>query len=311
MNHLGEILSLIVALCWTVTALFADKASHRIGSLSANVLRLSMAIVFLAALLWITVGRPYPVYASGQVWFWLALSALVGYVFGDWCLFNCYLSIGARFGQLFMTLAPPMAAIAGWAILRETLTWKSCLAMVVTLCGIAISILSRGGGHKVQLTLPLKGVLLGLGAGIGQGVGLVLSKVGLQHYADAIPMDAPARMAEMLPFASTMIRAVVGASGFLALMALQKDLPRLRAAVKDRTGMGYALIVTLFGPVLGVSLSLMAVQYTGAGIASTLMALSPVFILIPYALIYRQRIKFRELLGVMVSMTGVALFFLL
>ena len=311
MNHLGEIISLAVALSWTVTALFADKASHRIGSMSANVLRLSMAIIFLAVLLWITVGHPYPVYASGQAWWWLALSALVGYVFGDWCLFNCYLSIGARFGQLFMTLAPPMAAIAGWAIIGETLTWKAALAMAVTLSGIAISILSRGGGHKVQLTLPFKGILLGLGAGIGQGVGLVLSKVGLQHYADAIPSSAPALMNDMLPFASTMIRAIVGASGVLALMALQKDLPRLQAAVKDRTGMGYALIVTLFGPVLGVSLSLMAVRYTNAGIASTLMALSPVFILIPYSLIYKQRIKFREVLGVLVSMAGVALFFLL
>ena len=311
MNHLGEIISLIVAVSWTVTALFADKASHRLGSMTANVLRLSLAVLFLAALLWITVGHPYPVYADGKAWLWLALSAIVGYVFGDWCLFNCYLAIGARFGQLFMTLAPPMAAIAGWAILGETLSWKSGLAMVVTLSGIAISILSRGDGHKVQLTLPFKGVLLGLGAGLGQGVGLVLSKVGLQHYAAAIPADAPRLMADMLPFASTLIRAVVGAAGFLALMALQKDLPRLRQAVRDRIGMRYALIMTLFGPVLGVSLSLMAVQYTNAGIASTLMALTPVFILIPYAFIYKQRIKFRELLGVAVSMTGVALFFLL
>ena len=311
MNHLGEIISLVVALSWTVTALFADKASHRLGSMTANVLRLTMAIVFLGVLLWVTVGHPYPVYASGQAWWWLALSALVGYVFGDWCLFNCYLSIGARFGQLFMTLAPPMAAIAGWAILGETLSWKSMLAMAVTLSGIAISILSRGDGHRVHLTLPFKGVLLGLGAGLGQGVGLVLSKVGLQYYADAIPADAPRLMADMLPFASTMIRAVVGAAGFLGLMALQRDLPRLRTAVRDKVGMRYALIMTLFGPVLGVSLSLMAVQYTNAGIASTLMALTPVFILFPYAFIYKQRIKLREILGVAVSMTGVALFFLL
>ena len=311
MNHLGEIISLIVAVSWTVTALFADKASHRLGSMSANVLRLTMAILFLGLLLWVTVGHPYPVYASGQAWWWLALSALVGYVFGDWCLFNCYLSIGARFGQLFMTLAPPMAAIAGWAILGETLSWKSMLAMAVTLSGIAISILSRGEGHKVHLTLPFKGVLLGLGAGLGQGVGLVLSKVGLQYYSEAIPADAPKLMADMLPFASTMIRAVVGAMGFLALMALQRGLPRLRTAVRDKIGMRYALIMTLFGPVLGVSLSLMAVQYTNAGIASTLMALTPVFILFPYAFIYKQRIKFREILGVAVSMTGVALFFLL
>ena len=311
MNHFGEIISLVVAVSWTVTALFADKASHRLGSMTANVLRLTMAIVFLGVLLWVTVGHPYPVYASGQAWWWLALSALVGYVFGDWCLFNCYLSIGARFGQLFMTLAPPMAAIAGWAILGETLSWKSMLAMAVTLSGIAISILSRGDGHRVHLTLPFKGVLLGLGAGLGQGVGLVLSKVGLQYYADAIPADAPRLMADMLPFASTMIRAVVGAAGFLGLMALQRDLPRLRTAVQDKVGMRYALIMTLFGPVLGVSLSLMAVQYTNAGIASTLMALTPVFILFPYAFIYKQRIKLREILGVAVSMAGVALFFLL
>ena len=311
MQHLGEIISLIVAASWTVTALFADKASHRLGSMTANVLRLTMAVVFLALLLWVTIGHPYPVYADGQAWMWLALSALVGYVFGDWCLFNCYLSIGARFGQLLMTLAPPMTAIAGWILLGESLSWKSLIAMVVTLTGIGISILSRGEGHTVKLTLPLKGILLGVGAGVGQGVGLVLSKIGMTHYAAALPADVPSAMGTMLPFASTMIRAVVGSLGFLALMAIQKDLGRLKTAVHDPIGMRYALIMTLFGPVVGVSLSLMAVEYTNAGIASTLMALTPVLILIPYAFIYKQKIRPREILGVTVSMIGVALFFLL
>ena len=311
MRHLGEIISLVVAMSWTVTALFADKASHRLGSMTANVLRLVLASVFLAVIMWIGLGSPYPVYADGKAWAWLAASALVGYVFGDYCLFNCYLSIGARFGQLFMTLAPPMAAIAGWAILGESLSWKSALAMLVTLCGIAISILAKGEGSHVRLALPLKGVLLGLGAGLGQGVGLVLSKVGMEHYAAAVPPDAPAAMEMLLPFASTMIRAIIGGAGFLALMAIQKKTGDLVAAAHDRRGLGYALIMTLFGPVIGVSLSLMAVRYTSAGIASTLMALTPVFILVPYAFIYHQRIKARELLGVAVSMTGVALFFLL
>ena len=310
MQHLGEIISLLVAVSWTVTALFADRVSHRLGSMTANVLRLTMAIFFLAALLWLSVGHPYPVYADGKAWLWLGASALVGYVFGDWCLFSCYIHIGARFGQLLMTLAPPFAAIAGWAMLGETLSWRAMLAMAVTLCGIAISVLVRGQKHSIELGLPLKGILLGIGAGLGQGVGLVLSKIGLTHYLDVLPADAPARMEQMLPFASTMIRAVVGSCGFLILMALHKDLPRLRLAIHDRKGMGYALIVTIFGPVLGVSMSLMAVRYTDAGIASTLMALSPVLILIPYALIYKQRIRFKEILGLAVTMLGVALFFL-
>ena len=311
MNHLGELISLGVAVSWTVTAWFADKASRRVGAMVTNVLRLFLAALLLGVLLWITVGHPYPVYADARTWLWLGLSALVGYIFGDYCLFNCYVHLGARFGQLLMTLAPPMAAVAGWLLLGETLSATSLLAMGVTLLGIGISILSRDGGHSVKLDLPLKGVLLGIGAGVGQGVGLVLSKIGMEHYAAALPADAPARMAFMLPFASTMLRAVVGGLGFLLILLLQKDFGKLRGAVRDPVAMRYASIITLFGPALGVSLSLMAVRYAPAGIASTLMALTPVLILAPEVLVNKKRIRPKELIGLAVSITGVALFFLL
>ena len=312
MQYLGEIISLIVAVLWTATALFADQASRRIGAMSTNFFRMTLSAVLLAGLLYFAVGRPYPAYADGQTWLWMGLSALVGYVFGDFCLFNSYVVIGARFGQLFMTLAPPFAAIAGWVLLGETLSWKSWLAMAVTLTGIAISILNRSrDGHKLSLKLPLKGVLLGIGAGLGQGVGLVLSKIGMQHYEAALPADAPAAFDWAMPFASTMIRSLTGMVGFFALMAIGGTLPKLREAVHNRAGMKFTALTTLFGPFVGVSLSLMAVQYARAGIASTLMALTPVLILLPYAVIYKQKITPKEILGVIVSMTGVALFFLL
>ena len=311
MNHLGELISIVVAISWTFTAWFADKASRRVGAMVTNVLRLVLATLFLAVLLWLTVGRPYPVYADKNTWLWLGLSALVGYVFGDFCLFNSYVHIGPRFGQLFMTLAPPMAAVAGWIMLGETLSWKSILAMAVTLCGIAISILSRDSGQHLKLDLPVKGILLGIGAGVGQGVGLVLSKVGMQYYAAALPADAPAMMESMLPFASTMLRAIVGGLGFLLILGLQKDFGKLRDAIKDPVAMKYASIITFFGPALGVSLSLMAVRYANAGIASTLMALTPVIILVPEVLINKKKLRLKEIIGLAVSIAGVAMFFLL
>ena len=311
MNHIGEILSLCVAVSWTFTAWFADKASRRVGAMVTNVLRLVLATVFLGILLWFTVGHPYPIYADGNTWLWLGLSAVVGYVFGDYCLFNSYVHIGPRFGQLFMTLAPPMAAIAGWILLGETLSWKSILAMCVTLCGIAISILSRDGGNHIKLDLPLKGILLGIGAGVGQGVGLVLSKIGMEYYSEALPVDAPSLMETMLPFASTMLRAIIGGLGFLIILGLQKDFGKLRDAVKDPVAMKYASIITFFGPAVGVSLSLMAVRYANAGIASTLMALTPVIILLPEVLINKKKLRIKEIVGLAVSITGVAMFFLL
>lgn len=312
MEHFGEILSLVVALSWTATALFADIASHRLGALTLNLIRMALSLIFLAAALWIVTGSPYPAFADGKTWFWLALSGAVGYVFGDFCLFNSYVVFGSKFGQLFMTLAPPMAGIAGWLMLGERMAWHSWLAMAVTLTGIAISILARqGDSHRLSLKLPLKGILFGIGAGIGQGVGLVLSKIGLEHYSAALPAGVSTSMVTMMPFAGTFIRAVAGLVGFFLIIALKRRLGAVATAFHDGKGMKFALLTTFFGPFLGVSLSLMAVQYAKAGIASTLMALTPVLIIVPYSIINRQKISLREVIGTLVTITGVALFFLL
>lgn len=310
MTHLGEAIALLSAVSCTITALYASEASGRLGTMTVNVIRLVLASVFLAALLWVTTGSPYPLYADGKTWTFLILSAAVGYVFGDYCLFSSYLVIGPKTGQLFMTLAPPIAAVAGWAILGETLSLNALIAMAVTICGIVISIISGGDG-KIRLDIPVKGIILGIGAGLGQGIGLVLSKIGMQHYSAAIPADAPAMMNEMMPFASTMIRALAGGLGFLFIMCLMKTTSELKEGFRDRKGMKYAVMTTLTGPVIGVSLSLMAVRHTNTGIASTLMALTPVLIILPYSIIYRQKVSLKEIIGVVISMTGVGLFFML
>lgn len=310
MTHLGEAIALLSAVSCTITALYASEASGRLGTMTVNVIRLVLASVFLAALLWVTTGSPYPLYADGKTWTFLILSAAVGYVFGDYCLFSSYLVIGPKTGQLFMTLAPPIAAVAGWAILGETLSLNALIAMAVTICGIVISIISGGDG-KIRLDIPVKGIILGIGAGLGQGIGLVLSKIGMQHYSAAIPADAPAMMDEMMPFASTMIRALAGGLGFLFIMCLMKTTSELKEGFRDRKGMKYAVMTTLTGPVIGVSLSLMAVRHTNTGIASTLMALTPVLIILPYSIIYRQKVSLKEIIGVVISMTGVGMFFML
>jgi drug/metabolite transporter (DMT)-like permease len=54
----------------------------------------------------------------------------------------------------------------------------------------------------------------------------------------------------------------------------------------------------------------MAVQYTEAGIASTLMALTPILILVPSYFYYRQAVTLKEAVGAVISVAGVSLFFL-
>ena len=309
MQYLGEFISLTVAISWTITALFAEVGSKRLGSLQMNVIRMCLSLVMLGITLWCFTGSPVPLYADGKAWFWLSLSGFVGYLLGDYCLFNSYIWIGSRFGQLFMTLAPPTAAIAGFFMLGETLAWNAWLGMLVTLTGIGISVLNKGASNKLSLKLPLKGVLFGIGAGVGQGGGLVLSKVGMSHYELSIPAGEEL-VADLMPFASTFIRAVTGAIGFLCVMGLQRKFHTLATSVRDRKGMNAAVWATITGPFIGVSLSLMAVQYTEAGIASTLMALTPVFIIWPAHFFFGQKVTFKEVIGACISVVGVSLFFI-
>ena len=312
MQYLGEIISLIVAVSWTAGAIFADVASHRIGSVNLNIIRMVFALLFLAAILFAFTGSPVPLHTDGKTWFWFALSGVVGFVFGDFCLFNAYVRIGSLYGQLLMTLAPPFAGIAGFLMLGEKLALTSLLAMIVTISGIGITILSKESDSRLPvLKLPLSGVLYGIGAGIGQGVGLVLSKIGMEHYTAAMPTDVASGISSAMPFAGTFIRVIAGIIGFSLIIALKKESGSLQKALKDRTSMVCCLITTLLGPVIGVSLSLMAVQHTSAGIASTLMGLTPVMILIPYSIYAKQRITLKEVAGTFITVAGVALFFLL
>ena len=332
--YTGELISLGVACSWTITALTAEVASKRIGSLPLNVTRMAISLLLLALILFITTGVPYPLYTDGSTWLWLCLSGVVGYVFGDYCLFNSYIHIGSRFGQLFMTLSAPTAAIVGRVLLAERMSALALVGMVVTLVGIAITILAKkeekpdSPSHTPQfkLRLPLKGILYATGAGVGQGVGLVLSKVGMRHYEASIAASGIADLSNfvppnafihlplgtIMPFASTMIRGLIGIVGFsIALLVFSHNGGKqLVHAVKDRKSMCCALCSSFFGPCVGVSLSLMATLYTSTGIAQTIMSLTPILIIAPAAFLFHQKVTFREVLGAFISVVGVCLFFL-
>ena len=305
MTYIGELISIGVAFSWTATALLIEFGSKRLGNLTLNVLRMALALVFSLVLFGVVTGSILPPGASAEAAGWMLLSGLVGYVIGDFCLFQCYIIIGSRYGQLFMTLAPLTAALMAWVTLGQQMTEMSILAMLVTLFGIGISVLGRGEHHRVSLKLPLNGVLFAIGAAICQGVGLVLSKIGMDHY------EAVADMPEWrVPFSANFFRCVAGIIGFTLLLYMREGFLPLREALHDRKGMSVAVATTLFGPFVGVGFSLMAVQYTAAGIASTLMAMTPIIILLPSYWLFHERITWKAVLGALISVIGVSLFFL-
>jgi len=294
-HHLGEFAALLTAFFWTITSLSFEAASNKIGSIAVNILRLVLGFVFLSIFTLIRRGFVLPVDASAENWIWLSLSGLVGFVFGDLFLFKSYTMIGSRFSMLIMTLVPPVTAFFSFLILGEKLTLFHYLGMTLTFAGIVMAIFSRAGkGEKLSLKLAPRGILYAFGGAVGQALGLVLSKLGMKDYD---------------PFAATQIRIIAGIFGYTILVTFLARWVSVMKATKNNSGMALTSLGAFFGPFLGVSFSLIAIKYTEAGIASTIMALVPVFIIIPAVVFFKEKVTIPEVLGAIVSVAGVALFF--
>lgn len=293
---LGELAALGTALCWTASSLAFAAAGRRMGSLSLNLVRLVLAFVFLGVYNFGRRGLPLPLDASAEAWGWLFVSGLVGFVFGDMCLFRAFVLIGPRVSMLVMSLAPPIAAILGWIVLGERIGRLGIVGMAVTLVGVAAVVLERTGDTNPADDRPKgesgKGVLLALGGAAGQAVGLVLSKIGMKTYD---------------PFAATHIRIIAGIVGFSFLFTFIQWWGRTAVAVRDRAALGFAALGAIAGPFVGVSLSLLAIQHTETGVAATIMATTPVLLIPAVILLHKEHVSLRAALGALVAVGGVAL----
>lgn len=290
-SHIGEIASLLTAICWTLSAIFFEKAGRRVGSLSVNIIRIFLGVIFLGITTLFTRGMFFPMDATPYNWFWLGLSGVIGFFLGDLFLFKSYIIIGSRTSQLVMSLAPMVTAVIGWFFLNEILSLKSILGIVVSVSGIMIAI----AGKRLKLNVPRRGFLYALGGMLGQAVGLILSKKGMGDY-DAV--------------AATQIRAIFGFVSFALLVTFLKRWRRVLRTSSDGTVMKAITIGTVFGPFIGVALSLYAVQHTETGIASALMALTPIFIILPTAIMFKEKITAQQVIGAVISITGATIFFL-
>jgi len=295
-KHYGELAALLVAFFWSITALSFESASRKVGSLPVNIIRLVIGLGFLTLLNLLLRGLLLPTDASLHNWIWLSVSGLIGFVLGDFFLFKSYTIIGSWFAMLIMTLAPPMAAIFGWLLLHENLSLLSIAGIIITMTGIVIAMFRRDKeNRKMTISKPLIGLLYAFGGALGQALGIVFSKYGMQQYN---------------PFAATQIRIIVGILGFIVLITIAGKWGPVRTALSDPKAMLPITIGSFFGPFLGVSFSLLAVQNTSTGVASTIMALVPIFIIPPSILLFKHKVTAREIIGTIISLGGVALFFL-
>ena len=297
MERIGELAAIATALCWTTGSLFFERGIKRIGVLSANFIKVVIAFILLTITATIIRGMPLPFDAPAHTLFVLTLSGIVGFLITDMFLFSAYNTAGPRITMLFMALSPLITAVIAYLFLGESIGQRGGLGMALVLSGIIITVFARQGGIsflKIDNTDRL-GYIFALFACIGQSIGMVLAKAGIGDYD---------------PVSGTQIRIFAAVVGFAIASLIFKKGEGIKKALKNPEGLKYTLVGSFFGPFLGVTLSLFAIQRVSTGIVSTLIGLTPILIIIPELLIFKKKIKPMEIAGALVAVSGTAVFFL-
>lgn len=298
-NALGEIAALLTAFCWSFNSVVFTLAGKRVGSSAVNSLRLWVAFPALLLLHTVRFGTPFPFTIEPGRLFFLGVSGLIGFVVGDAMLFESFLLIGPRLAMLLSLLVPVFSAILARIWLHEALRLPQIISIMVTIGGVAwVAAESAPEKEKSATGTARKqrlGIWLAVGGAAGQALGLLFSRLGLAGDFSAI--------------SATLVR--VGCAGLaLALIGFFRgDLASHVVRMKDTTALLEIVAGSLTGPVLGVSLSLLAISLTQIGIASTLMSITPVLLLPVSHFLFKERITVRALLGTLIALLGVILLF--
>lgn len=179
----------------------------------------------------------------------------------------------------------------------ETITSLQIIGIFLTLAGIGWVVMSHNEPPNTPHGHTGRGVLFGVLAGLGQAVGLVLSKQGM--------------FGEFSPFQANVIRMLAAANFIWVWTIVEGNASATLNAVREKPqALRLIALGALVGPMLGVSSSLLAVQHAKIGVASTLMSLPPVIVLLISYFVYKEKIGWQTVAGTILVFAGVAILFL-
>ena len=189
----GELIAILTTLCWSLGIFPFTEAAKRIGTAPLNQYRLLLAWIIISIILLLVNNiaivdqfkNPKPYH-----YLFLGLSGIIGFSIGDYCSFSSFKMLGPKLGSLYTTFAPGAALVIGYFALNESINLIGIFGILITIGGVIWLTLSKkdsAEATKVGYTRDKRGILFGITGALCQGIGLVLSKYGMDYYKEKLP----------------------------------------------------------------------------------------------------------------------------
>ncbi len=293
-DFIGEIAALSAACLWAVASVAYGKLGARIPPLQLNLIKGIIAIALFIFTILFT-GEIFPSIATLPMCL-LLLSGVIGISLGDTGFFITINSLGARRALLMQTLTSPITAVLGLIFLQEKLNIFAWFGILLTILGVAWVVTERTTDVKHISTAEFRrGIVCGLLTALAGAVGAVLSRSAI---ADN----------QISPLWAALLRLSAGTLILLVWASSRQQTNLSLGNLRNSKVIAGILFAAFCGTYLGIWLQQTAIKLTSVGIASTLLQTSPIFV-IPFAILMGEKVSIRAILGVFVSIIGIALLF--
>ncbi len=294
---LGELAALGAAFAWALASAVYAKLGKTLSPLLLNLSKGVVAVVLLTLTLALN-AEPIP-HLPLMPLMALSLSGVIGIGLGDTLYFETLRCLGVRLTLLFGVLTPSITAVLALLLLQESLSRWAWVGMGLTLVGIAWVIQERNSNNAAPVARKqmVRGITLGLLAVLIFAVSGLLSRVALAQ-------------TEVTPLWAALIRL---STGVASLMIVVLGKPK---ALKGWQQLGHRAVgvplagAAFLGTYLGIWFQQIGFKYAPVGIAQTLLATSPLFILV-MARLAGQSVSVQSWVGSAIALVGVSLLLLL
>lgn len=292
---LGNGSAILASMVWSVVSILFKKLGKDIRPIEMNFIKglFAFLLLFVTMLLLGETWNTVPV----SIIILLLISGALGIGFGDTFYLDALNHLGARRTLLLMMLAPPMTAVLAAIFLHETTNPIAWLGIGLTVGGVAWVITERTAENGSAPKSLASGVLFGVLAAVCQAGGAVMSRSAFMQ-------------SDITSLPTAVIRLASGTFVLLVWMLVTgQPVVRWVSVAKQKNLWAKLVGAVFFGTYVCVWLQQLAFQYSPAGIAQTLLATSPLFIL-PIAALMGEKISLRAVLGVLVALAGIVVLFI-
>jgi drug/metabolite transporter (DMT)-like permease len=287
----GELFALAAPLVWSFAVILFRKTGERVGPIALNLFKNSVTLVLFLATLPVVGDSLLREVPSGNYWLLLA-SGAIGIGISDMLFFFALNRVGAGLWAIINTSYSPWIIFLSVLFLGERLTLLQTGGVVLILGAVlAVAWMRAPGGRRDPKAL-VAGLLFGTGAMFSQAVSIVMVKPLL----DTAPL-----------FWANVWRMAGGVLFMYAVLPLLPHRRRVLAQLADRRAWPAMIPATLLGTYVSLMFWLAGMKYTLASTASALNQTATLWTFLLAALLLREPVTWRRVVGLVIGFGGVLL----